>query len=45
MTASHLLAPNQGAVTRESETLRMGTAKDWKVGVGERGRYMICGEG
>lgn len=40
--ASHLFAPNQGAVTRESVTLRMGTAKDWKVGVGETGRYTIC---
>lgn len=39
--ASHLFAPNQGAVTRESVTLRMGTAKDWKVGVGETGRYTI----
>ena len=38
MTASHLFAPNQGAVTRESATLRMGTAKDCKVGVGVTGR-------
>jgi hypothetical protein len=38
MRASHLLAPNHGAVTRESATFRMGTAKDWRVGVGETGR-------
>jgi hypothetical protein len=39
--ASHLLAPNHGAVTRESATLRMGTANDWKVDVGVTGRYII----
>jgi hypothetical protein len=42
--ASHLLAPNQGAVTRESATLRIGTAKDWKVDVGVTGRYIICAQ-
>jgi hypothetical protein len=36
--ASHLFAPNHGAVTRESATLRMGTAKDWRAGVGATGR-------
>jgi hypothetical protein len=38
MRASHLFAPNHGAVTRESATLRMGTAKDCRVGVGVTGR-------
>jgi hypothetical protein len=38
MRASHLFAPNHGAVTRESATLRMGTAKDWRAGVGVMGR-------
>ena len=38
MLASHLLGPNQGAVTWESETWRMGTEKDWREGVGEMGR-------
>jgi hypothetical protein len=45
MMASHLLAPNQGAVTRESATLRMGTAKDCRVGVGATGRYISCVSG
>lgn len=39
--ASHLFAPNHGAVTRESCTLRIGTAKDSRVDVGVTGRYMI----
>jgi hypothetical protein len=41
MRASHLFAPNHGAVTRESATLRIGTAKDCSAGVGETGRYII----
>lgn len=41
MRASHLFAPNHGAVTRESATLRIGTAKDCRAGVGETGRYII----